>query len=87
MFWKRHVDQLRSLDDTPRNVSNSEMLYPATDANEETSNGSPSDSDNTSSDSTQAEQNQTSAPATPSSVSVRRYPIRTRRPPKRYQTD
>ena len=54
MLWKRHVEQLRCLDDTPRNVTNSETSYSPTDVNEETPNGSSSDiSDGTSPDSTQ----------------------------------
>ena len=51
MFWKRHVDQLRHLDDTPREVTvplsspevtSSETFYSA-NVDEEAPNGSPSD--------------------------------------------
>jgi len=82
MFWKRHVEQLRCLDDTPRNVTNSEAPY-SSNVNEEI----PNDSSDSSNSNQETEQSQTSTSDTASSAPVRRYPVRVRRPPKRYQTD
>jgi len=82
MFWKRHVEQLRWLDDTPRNVTNSEASY-SFNVNEEI----PNDSSDSSNSNQETEQSQTSTSDTASSTPVRRYPVRVRRPPKQYQTD
>ena len=97
MFWKRHVDQLRHLEDTPREVTvplsspemtSSETFYSA-DVDEEAPNDSPSDVNDSTSNSAASnapETNQGPGTSTTSSTTpARRYPTRVRRPPKRYQ--
>ena len=88
MFWRRHVDQLRQLEDSPRNVTLPESTSEATstetfysDVDTETS---ANDSDTTSSpEAPEANQSQTGT-SVAASATARRYPTRVRRPPKRY---
>ena len=95
MFWKRHVDQLCCLEDSPRDVSmpesttevtSTETFYSDVDTEASAAEGS----DNASSDAVvtsstpEANQNENDTPIVYSTTPARRYPTRVRQPPKRY---